>query len=83
MSLIVAPMAPAAPMVTRPYEYLAVRHVEASDKTIVVARSSDEEVTRARKPNCPYVFCRALRKHDAAEFGVSGLSPLVRARPLG
>ena len=56
LSLIVAPMAPAAPMVTRPYQDLAARQVAASDKTIGVARSTDKEVTRARKPNYPYVL---------------------------
>ena len=44
-------MAPAAPMVTRSYQDLAARQVAASDVTIGVARSSDKEVTRARKPN--------------------------------
>ena len=54
LSLTVAFVAPAAPMVAGRYRDLAARQVSASDETLGVARSTAKEATRARKPNYPY-----------------------------
>ena len=54
LSLTVASVAPATPMVAGRYRDLAARQVAASDETLGVARSTAKEATRARKPNYPY-----------------------------